>query len=439
MTLLDKWDDNTHWKSPQWLLIIGVLSLLTYAFGKVLLGDVAKPAELMLALSGLVAFCIWGKELRRNVLLLLGAVILVQLLSWGMGRLHHPEWTNASPSIDRLAKLFIFISIAWWLRGSTRNTLLIWSLATFGVLLATVINAPPGDGWIAGFSGERVGFGVRNQQHASMLFGVICIGLIIFAKRCVKPGRGQFIRMVTWLAALSMIIAGLAIGQTRAVWGGVFVALIVGLCSWCLYVLTRDGVRYLLKPLVVILLIVMAAATILYWSFGEVLHDRFEMEGQVIGQILHGDVSQVPYSSLGVRIHSWVAATQWIAERPWVGWGAEGRSLVMDETPWLPEWVAQEFGHLHNFFIEIWVGYGILGLLAITALACWIGYATWKAWRSGDMPGDMALFGTSFFAYWMIVNQMESYDSFWTGVYVHNLIVGGLITHYWKSCVINKD
>ncbi|MDL4863374.1 O-antigen ligase family protein, partial [Halomonas elongata] len=60
------------------------------------------------------------------------------------------------------------------------------------------------------------------------------------------------------------------------------------------------------------------------------------------------------------------------------------------------------------------------------------GMATWRAWRGGVLPGDMALFGAGFFLYWIVVNQFESYNSFWTGVYVHNLVVGGLVTHYWR-------
>jgi len=68
----------------------------------------------------------------------------------------------------------------------------------------------------------------------------------------------------------------------------------------------------------------------------------------------------------------------------------------------------------------------------IAALTFWIGRATWLAWRGGAMPGDMALFACGFFVYWIIVNQFESYLSFTTGVTVHNLIVGGLVTHYWR-------
>lgn len=163
----------------------------------------------------------------------------------------------------------------------------------------------------------------------------------------------------------------------------------------------------------------------------DVLAQRLAAESHVIAEVLQGNLDDVPYTSVGIRIHSWVAALEWIAERPLVGWGGEARGLVMDHTPWLPTFVKDNFGHLHNFFLEVWVAYGLVGLGVMAALAAWVGRATWKAWRGGAMPNDIALFGATFFVYWVIVNQFESYNSFWTGVYVHNLVAGGLVTHYW--------
>ncbi len=230
---------------------------------------------------------------------------------------------------------------------------------------------------------------------------------------------------------MAITVAGIAVGQTRAIWLGLTVALATGLLLWSARVVLAQGARRLVKPLALIVILLVLIGGILDFLLGDSIHHRFNKENAVISQVLEGDVSGVPYTSVGIRIHSWVAATDWITERPMVGWGSEGRSLVMDETEWLPEKISQKFGHLHNFFLEIWVGYGLLGVAVIAALAIWIGRATWLAWRGGAMPGDMALFGSVFFVFWMIVNQFESYNSFWTGVFVHNLIVGGLVSHYW--------
>lgn len=48
------------------------------------------------------------------------------------------------------------------------------------------------------------------------------------------------------------------------------------------------------------------------------------------------------------------------------------------------------------------------------------------------MPNDMALFAVAFFVYWLVVNQFESYIAVSSGVYVQNLVLGGLVTHIWR-------
>ncbi|UBU47592.1 O-antigen ligase family protein [Cobetia amphilecti] len=433
MMVTNKWDEGAGWKSPGWLLLIGVASLMVYTFFNIPAGDIAKPAETLLAFSGLIAFCIWGKGFRLPVLLLLGAVVTVQLISWWAGLSHHPQWMDSSPRLALLAKLFIFISVAWWLRGSTRNTLLLWGVAATGFLLTTFFLAPPNDeNWITGLSGERADFGIRNAQHSAMFFGTLLLGLVAFSKRICQQGSRQGVRITLWGMALIIALAGIVVGQTRAVWIGTIVSLGLGLSVWGGFVVMRRGVRQFLKYLSMFLAALALLMVVFGLGLGDSLEKRVNKESDVITQVLKGELTQIPYTSVGIRVNSWIAASEWIAERPLTGWGAKGKSLVMRETAWIPEKVAKKYGHLHNFFMETWVAYGLLGVLAIAALMIWIGRATWLAWRAGVMPSDMAFFGMIFFVFWMIINQFESYESMWTGLYIHNIVVGGLVTHYWR-------
>ncbi|KXS36116.1 MAG: O-antigen polymerase [Halomonadaceae bacterium T82-2] len=427
------WEAPTAWRCPRGLWIAGCLSLVLYAALGVLWSDVGGDAGTLTAALGLIAVLTYGGEMRRSAALwLLLAVIVVQVLSWTLGYFHHPQWVTRNPEVDRLAKLFIFIAVAWWLGGSTRNTLRLWALALAGFLVATLVLGGPQEWW-QGLHGQRIGFGIRNNQHGSMLFGVALLGWVIFARRVMRP-REVWVawRVGLWGLVLAMCLTGIAIGQTRAVWLALAVSLpLAGLAA--LVVVRRYGAgRSLRRPLLLTLGAGVLLVTLAVALFGDTLAERVTTESGVIAQLMQGNLEQVPYTSIGIRIHSWMAALQWIAERPLVGWGGEGRSLVIDHTPWLPDFVKADFGHLHNFFIEVWVAYGLLGVAVIAALAAWIGRGTWLAWRGSAMPGDVALFGAAFFVYWVIVNQFESYDSFWTGVYVHNLVVGGLVTHYWR-------
>ncbi|MDL4864512.1 O-antigen ligase family protein, partial [Halomonas elongata] len=320
-----------------------------------------------MALLGLVMVLVQGQGIRSSAALwLLLAAVMVQVLSWTLGYFHHPQWVADNPEVDRLAKLFIFIAVAWWLGGSTRNTLLVWGLAVIGLLLSSVVQGDGLQEWLRGLEGHRVGFGVRNYQHGAMLFGVALLGLAVFAPRIVAPGRWRAARISGWCLMFLLAVIAVLIGQTRAVWLALALALPFMLVVWLLNTrLLGDGRRPNRRCLLVgggmALLVVLGAGSLLKGPIVE----RVGKESQVINMLLEGDVEEMPYTSIGIRIHTWQAALEWIQERPLVGWGGTGRSLVIEHTPWLPESVKEVFGHLHNYFLEIWVAYGLIGLALI--------------------------------------------------------------------------
>lgn len=427
------WEPRGLLPYPMWILYVGALGLVLYSSFRILWPELGKLGEYSTAFLGLIVIFLYGRQLRRSAALwLLLAVILVQTLSWWLGILHHPDWMDGDPRVDRLAKLFIFIGVAWWLGGSTRNTLIIWGLALILYLPATLIHGDGINEWVLGLQGERAGFGIRNKQHGAMLFGVALLGVFVFFKRFCAPGRFRLARILLWCSLLTVCSIGVLISQTRAIWLALLAALSVAGITWLLYKgrsqLTLGNLKKFTIGFALFLILITGASM----KFHNTLTERVDQESQVISQVARGEFEDLPYSSIGIRIHTWRAALDWIEQRPLVGWGSQGRSLVIDHTEWLPDSIKKNFGHLHNFFLEIWVAYGFLGLIVIGALAVWIGRATWLAWRGGVLPSDIALFGMAFFIYWMIANQFESYNSFWTGVYVHNIILGGLVTHYWR-------
>ncbi|WP_240470553.1 O-antigen ligase family protein [Halomonas halocynthiae] len=426
------WQRPEYWACPRPLWAIGVTTLLFYAGFRVLWPAVGSNAESISALFGLVAVLVYGRGIRSSApLWLLLAALLVQCLSWWLGYQHHPEWVADNPQVDRLAKLFIFIAVAWWLGGSTRNTLLVWGCAVIGFFATTFFVDGAYQDWLLGLKGTRVDFGIRNAQHSSMMFGVILMALVILAPRLLRDGKWRLLRGGAWVFVLVFALVGVLVGQTRAVWLGLALAMPLVLIAWTVYHWIKRGgapLRWIGAISLVAVLVIGLAVALL----GKPVANRLAAESDVVEQVVSGQFDSIPYTSIGIRINTWRAGVEWIAERPMVGWGGEGRSLAIKHTEWLPDDVKAEFGHLHNYFLEMWVAYGLLGLAVIFALTVWIGYGCWRSWRAGVLPGDLALFGAAFFIYWVVVNQFESYNSFWTGVYMHNLVVGGLVTHIWR-------
>jgi O-antigen ligase len=174
-------------------------------------------------------------------------------------------------------------------------------------------------------------------------------------------------------------------------------------------------------------LFVMLSAVLIY-PLMEVRIQRFEDDKHSINQLYAGDIENVPYSSMGIRLHTWVEAWKWIKQRPITGWDYSIRKHVFAESKALPPQIIKRVGHFHNSYIEVLLSYGIIGILYIFSLFYMVMRETWRAWRLGILPGDIFLFGVAFAIFWVIVNFSESYFLWSTGVYLMALVGGCMYT-----------
>jgi len=431
---LDRWTHPAPWYTPQALWWLGVVCTLLYGGLRIYQPAIGEAGGSLVALTGLVAVLVWGRGIRGSApLWLLLAAVLVQLLSWVLIAWQHPDWAASNPKLDRMAKWFLFIGVAWWLGGSTRHTLLLWGLALFGLLLMVTIGEQAWPEWQRALtkSWYRPAFGIQNAQHAALFFGAGLLGLIVFAGRCWHIGSYAWLRRLVWLVLFSVLLCGVAVTQTRGIWLGLLLAGSAVAMAALLWLWHYRHPRHLMRWMALGLVGLVLVGAVAGVAFHDTVERRLAKENEAIANILSGDVASVPYSSVGVRFHTWRAAGQWFVERPLVGWGDEARGLVIKNTDWLPDHVRQQFGHLHNTTLEILVAYGVLGLGVMLLLTAWVAMGTWRAWRAGVMPGDMALFGLGFLIFFVVVNQFESYLSFWSGTYLFNLVLGGLVSHIW--------
>ncbi|QJQ99312.1 O-antigen ligase family protein [Halomonas sp. PGE1] len=387
-----------------------------------------------MALTGLVAVLVWGRGIRSTApLWLLLAAVLVQLLSWSMMAWQHPEWVGSNPRLDRMAKWFLFIGLAWWLGGSTRHTLMFWGLALLGLMLVVSVGEYGIAHWRQAFDNPRFrpDFGVMNAQHPAMFFGATMLAGVSFAARCWRSGRWAWTRRLGWLSVMVVSLMVIVMTQTRGVWLSLLVAMTCMALAVLFWLAAHRRSRYAVRGLIIGLATVVVVGLLAGVSFRDTVERRLAQESGIISHTLKGEFDQIPYSSVGNRVHSWRAAVVWLAERPMVGWGDDARSLVVRNTEWLPDRTRQ-YGHLHNTTLEVLVAYGVLGLGVMIVLGAWVGIGTWRAWRAGLMPSDIAMFGAGFFIFFVLANQFESYLSFWTGSFLFNMVMGGLVTHIWR-------
>lgn len=354
---------------------------------------------------------------------LIAAAITISLFIYAWSNLFFPEYAEVYPSTGKLLSLCQFFLIAWWLGGRTRNVLWLLAAALAGFIVWLVMH----DVWTefaAGIAGKRATFGMHNPQISSIYFSVAFMGWLLFIRRIIGIGTGhkKAVRALVWGGVTVFLGTGCIVTQTRAAWMGVISALLFVALTVLLYR------KYSLRQVIVGSIATVLISVALIYPMSDLISRRLAIESEVIHQMLEGDAENVPYSSIGIRVHTWLEAWKWIKQRPITGWGYDVRGKVYTESTTLPGWVIKSFGHFHNSYIEILLSYGLIGIFFVASIFYVIAWQAWLAWRSGIMPTDVFLFGLAFFIFWIFVNFTESYIMGRTGVYLIGLIGGCMYT-----------
>ncbi|WP_172975454.1 O-antigen ligase [Microbulbifer sp. THAF38] len=415
------------------LQMLGGALLLLYAALFPLASDYADTAKkLLVVLTFWVLFTRGRNWLNSPVGWFFAASLLVQVLSWVGMLVEHPSWAESSPKLHRLGQWFLFAAIACWLGGSTRNTLILWLTALIAILLAPWIAGGGFSEWAYGAMGQRVEFGFHNAQHTAIIFGVALLGLAVFSKRIFNYSGLLSVPSLAWAVAVGICALAVLYSQTRAIWFAIAISLFALLIVYVVVVFRKPGKGIWLRLLS--WGAVIGVAIIALWvKVGDVVIKRLGLERSTVDALLSGNLESIPYSSIGVRIHSWHAAVNWIAERPFLGWGGKGRRLVIQNLQDMPPEFRNSIGHLHNSYLDLLVNYGFLGALVWGAFNCWLFLAAYKSWRKGFLPGDFFLFYIGFMILWLIANCFESYLFYSSGHFIFGIVVAGIATHIFRS------
>lgn len=405
------------------IVITAVLALLCTAFIKLSVGQSeSRWFEAIYILLFLVALKQNWQVLSKHWLLKFwGLAIFAPLVFFAINYWVDAEAAQKYSDFERLARIYFFIPVAWWLGGHARSIGVFLTALFLGLLGACLLDPNLSQTLSSLFQGRRVDFDVLNAQHVALFFTVALVGFLSAVPSLIQYS-GRYIK-IAGLAVFvgSLICVAVIYGtQTRAAYIAIFVtALVWGVLALVTWFKTRQGISGLAfaKWGVVVLVLFAVLANV----FSSVVFDRFKRESGTLEKIVTLDLDNIPYTSIGIRVNYWIDAAHWIADKPLIGYGGKVRKAVVEASDH-PENIKRNFGHFHNAYIEFLLGYGFLGLIIAISPMLW---ALWVSAARRTFAQRFAWYATLIF---LVMCVFESYLFFWMGPFVLVAILSPLVS-----------
>ncbi|MDD2790475.1 MAG: O-antigen ligase family protein [Sulfurimonas sp.] len=395
------------------------------------LGDVFLG---LMLIGSLPIFVVYKDKIFKDpIIITLILILITQILSWINSIIFAPEFAADIPTLDRLGKLFVFFFIAYWLQGKLKNIIFLWLFFIFGFIFTIFMNVDIKTLFEFGMNQQRADFLIKNAQFDSMFAGtslLISLSLFYITIKLSRFSKELKFLLLVGIFILILLFAYLVlITQSRQVWLGLVSVAIVGPIAYALIYKSKN-----LKFLAISYLTIFGMLFLLGTS--TIVKERFFAEQSTVYALLDNNET-IEMSSIGIRVNSWIDAAEWIKRHPILGLDSEAISEVISQSKRFDDATKKEFGHLHNFFIETLVAYGLVGLILIIALYYFIIKSTQTSSLPEHQKNYYLLASICFLTYWLVINNFETFNSRLLGVFTHNIIFASFytfyITHYLRD------
>jgi O-antigen ligase len=425
MTDINRWFPSTYHRGPNWMVWLALMACFCTVFIKIWtptsVNRWPEAVSTLLFIYPLVRQ--WRLLKEQRFIVLWGVTAAASFIFFGINYLFDPESATKYAEFEILPRIYLFIPIAWWLGGNNRTIALFLIISLLGFFFACLQDPNFDDTILRILAGGRVSFGILNAQHVAMFFSIGLVGCLSYLNTALKiqHWRNSIKYTPLLLGCAALCVAGIIATQTRAAFFGLTVAFVI-----LIILLVRKSLRKEKKKLskqgVVALVLTIALLGIFTINLNKTLIKRESNEKTAVAAAISGDWGNIPYTSIGIRLNTWLQALEWIAKKPLIGYGGDVRRDIIQKSPKHPEWVKETVGHFHNSYIEITLGFGLIGLLlALAPLA----YGVSKG-ASSDQPAHVF----SFFALiiFIVMNLFESYLFFWMGPYILTILIAPLVS-----------
>ena len=418
-----------------------LIAVFFYALCLIPFPSIAKVVYSAFILGSLPLFYIHrNKVFKDPVILILILAIAIQILSWLNSIFYYPGFASGAPKIDRLAKLFSFFLLAYWLKGSSKNVYILWGCLILGFFFGSIIHTPDFFMEITnGYAGRRVDFGIKNSQFTSMFSGIAFLITLFFMRQLYKSklflhsSNTLKVLSLSLLITVSFITVFLLItSQSRQVWLAIFITATLAPLFYLL------SFKKSSKKTVFIGYLILSLSVLLV-SQSDVIQQRSSGESGTFSSILSGDFDNIPMTSIGIRVNSWIEAASWVKKHPIIGTDSSSIAEVIQQSDKFSENLKGHFGHLHNYHIETLVAYGVIGLLIVYSLYYWVIRSLLISSRKNSNIEAFLFFSLVFVTFWFVVNFFETFNARRYGVYAQNIMLAGFYTFYLTDSLNREE
>lgn len=279
-----------------------------------------------------------------------------------------------------------------------------------------------------------------NPITFGLFMGIAVLGLLLLAPRLndrlpADKKRLRFFVWSLWLIGLLVFLEYLILSQTRAAWlAAVLVfplALVFRYWAWMQTQFSFSRVLIVMAPLILAGLFIQLNS-----SF---ISSRIHEESEVRQTLTDHDFKAIPSTSIGHRLILWKIGLQKWSERPLLGWGTGTTEYllnqVQDSRLQAPDG-GNRYSHLHNYYLEVMLRLGLLGVLMFGGLTVVLVAGVWRAYSKGAIPFDYACFllaGSAFTAIWSFFD-FELFKYAWRNF---SVIWLGLLYSVWLINRVN--
>jgi len=341
--------------------------------------------------------------------------------------LPYDEPVQKFPGRFDLYYLFIFWFLAYWIKGDQQRIKIALYTFCFAILLMFWLATDhPFSEIILGLQGQRVSFGQRNAQHASLFscFALITSSFLLTHELSSRSSSRVF-HTITCAILIIFFSLLVIITQSRQAWLAIFlvvtsVPLIYALSNK--YVIRR-------KTIAVSYFFVIALSSGI--TTVDTVESRISEEWNLISNITQLHLEDLPETSVGLRLIFAAEGFKWFQMRPVFGYGTGLDSKVIQSSEYLSREARNRFLHLHNSHLSILISYGLAGSTLVYFVMLYPLFS--MACRRKEGGGLWLVFSGSTMIAWMVINSFESFFFLWDGVYVYTVMMAVPYSFFFKK------